>query len=79
VRRTQRTKRMRAKRQDLSLKEQHGILVWCALDAYGRRIVRCTMRTVPLLRMAGVREPRVLCDYALDVQLVEPGFLTVRR
>lgn len=70
---------MRAKGKLLTAKEQHGILNWCRVDEYGRRIVRCTLKTRPLLRMAGIMEPRVLCDYAVETRLVDPGFLTVRR
>lgn len=74
-----RTQRMRSKGKLLGPKEQHGILNFCPVDECGRRIVRCTLRTRPLLRLAGVLEPRVLCDYAVEVRLVEPGFLVVRR
>lgn len=58
---------------------QNEILGRCNWNADGTVQVQCTLRTEPLLRLAGIDHPRVLETYALAVFRDTSGFLVIDR
>ncbi|MES2923714.1 MAG: hypothetical protein V4819_19320 [Verrucomicrobiota bacterium] len=56
---------------------QHAILSKCLWSGEGKMRVQCTHRTEPLLRKAGVHDPKPLQEYEIKVRREESGLLVI--